>query len=174
MKQRPLPQLHNMNDFTELEGELKKLRPLRPSSGLVVRVELALADAGKIADRIVTPHRFRVNWIALSVSVAAAAGILILARVDYHPAAARQMASAAPVLEPSAARSPSYQAQGLTRVVYNQSDEGLIFPRGGEEPVRRIRTMKRETLHWQDRRSGAQLQVSYPTEEVRLIPVSGQ
>jgi hypothetical protein len=162
-----------MNDFTELERELKKLRPARPSSGLMVRVELALADAGKISDNVVTPHRFRVNWIALSAGVAAAATILILARVDYHPAAATQMASAAPVLQPSAVRLPSYQASGLTQVVYDKRDEGLIFP-GGEEPVRRIRTTKRETLQWQDQRSGARLQVSYPAEEVRFIPVSGQ
>ena len=163
-----------MNDFSELEAELKKLRPLRPSSGLLVRVEMALADAGRISDHVVTPHRFRVNWIALSVGVAAAAMILVLARVDYHPAAATQMASAAPVLQPSAVQLPNYQAAGVTQVVYNKTDEGLIFPPDGEEPVRRIRTMKRETLHWQDRRSGAQLQVSYPAEEVRLIPVSGQ
>jgi hypothetical protein len=29
-------------------------------------------------------------------------------------------------------------------------------------------------LRWRDRQSGAQLAVSYPTEEVTLIPVSGQ
>jgi hypothetical protein len=163
-----------MNDFSELEGELKKLRPLRPSTGLLVRVEMALADAGKISDHVVTPHRFRVNWIALSVGVAAAAMILVLARVDYHPAAATQMASAAPVLQPSAAQLPNYQAAGLTQLVYDKRDEGLIYPAGAREPVRRIRTMKRETLQWRDHRSGAQLQVSYPAEEVRLIPVSGQ
>lgn len=163
-----------MNDFAELEGRLKKLRPVRPSSGLLVRVEMALADAGKISDRVVTPHRFRVNWIALSAGVAVAAAILIVARVDYHPTTATQMASAAPVLQPNAAQLPSYQASGLTQVVYQKRDEGLVFPAGDEQPVRRIRTMKRETFHWQDQRSGAQLQVSYPAEEVRLIPVFGQ
>lgn len=163
-----------MNDFAELESELKKLRPARTSTGLMVRVEMALADAGKIRDKVITPHRFRVNWIGLGVGVAVAASILMLARVDYHPPAATQMASAAPVLQQSAARLPSYEVHGLTQVVYNRRDEGLIFRAGASEPVRRIRTMKRETLQWQDERSGAQLQVSYPTEEVMLIPVSGQ
>jgi hypothetical protein len=161
-----------MNDFSELESELKKLRPARPSSGLFVRVQVALADAGKISDNVITPHRFRVNWIGLGVGVAIAATILVLARVDYHPTRINGMASAAPVLQQSTA--PNYQASGLTQVVYNKRDEGLIFPAGGEEPKRRIRTMRRETLHWQDQRSGARLQVSYPAEEVRLIPVSGQ
>jgi hypothetical protein len=163
-----------MNDFSELESELKKLRPARSSSGLLVRIEVALADAGKIADKVITPHRFRVNWIGLGVGVAVAATVLILARVDYHPATSKEMASAAPVLQSGAVRLPSYQAAGLTQVVYDKRDEGLIFPDGAEEPVRRIRTMKRETLNWQDQRSGARLQVSYPAEEVMLIPVSGQ
>ncbi len=163
-----------MNDFAELESELTRLRPARPSNGLLVRVEMALADAGKIRDKVITPHRFRVNWIGLGVGVAAAATVLILARVDYHPLTTHQMASAAPVLQQSAARLPDYRAAGLTRVVYNKRDEGLIFPAGSAEPLRRIRTTKRETLHWQDQQSGAQLQVSYPAEEVMLIPVSGQ
>jgi hypothetical protein len=163
-----------VNDFAELEGALKTLRPARPSNGLIVRVEVALADAGKIADKVITPHRFRVNWIGLGLGVAVAATVLILARVDYHPTATNQMASAAPVLQPSVVRLPDYRAAGLTQVVYDKRDEGLIFGTGADAPVRRIRTMKRETFHWQDQRSGAQLEVSYPAEEVRLIPVSGQ
>jgi hypothetical protein len=163
-----------MNDFTEIESELKGLRPCRPSSGLLVRVEMALADAGKIADKVITPHRFRVNWIGLGVGVAVAATVLILARVDYHPTTTNQMASAAPVLQQSAVRLPDYQAAGLTQVVYGKRDEGLIFPEGAEGPVRRIRTMKRETLQWQDQRSGAQLRISYPAEEVTFIPAGGQ
>ena len=41
-------------------------------------------------------------------------------------------------------------------------------------PMRRLRTSSREILQWQDARSGAQLKVSYPAEEIVLIPVSGQ
>ena len=73
-----------------------------------------------------------------------------------------------------AAALPNYQATGLTQVVYSKHDEGLVFPPGAEGPSRRVRTAKRETLRWRDQQSGAQLAVSYPTEEVTLIPVSGQ
>ena len=34
-----------MNDFSELENDLKKLRPVRPSPVLFERVEEAMADA---------------------------------------------------------------------------------------------------------------------------------
>src|SRR5438309_2299647 len=69
---------------------------------------------------------------------------------------------------------PNYQATGLTQVVYSKRDEGLVFPPGAEGPSRRVRTARRETLQWRDRQTGAQLAVSYPTEEVTLTPVSGQ
>ncbi|HTD87967.1 MAG TPA: hypothetical protein VK850_15440, partial [Candidatus Binatia bacterium] len=101
---------------------------------------------------------------------------LIFARVDFHPNDKTKptIASATPSLQQKAAALPNYQATGLTQVVYSKRDEGLVFPAGAERPSRRVRTAKRETLQWRDRQSGAQLAVSYPTEEVTLIPVSGQ
>ena len=63
---------------------------------------------------------------------------------------------------------------GLTEVVYHTSDEGLHFPDGATEPVRRMRYHTRETLRWQNPQTGASLRVSYPSEEVVLLPVPGQ
>ena len=160
----------------ELENELKKLRPVRPSAELISRVERALADAGETGAKIIRPERFRVNWLGLGLGLAAAATFLILARVDFRPTEKTKQTnvSATPSLQQKAAALPNYQATGLTQVVYSKRDEGLVFPRGAEGPSRRVRTAKRETFQWRDRQSGAQLAVSYPTEEVTLIPVSGQ
>ena len=176
-----------MNDFSELERELKKLRPARVSAEMISRIERALADAGKSADNIMRPQSgpsvsdFRISWLGLGLGLAAAATFLILARVDLRPGdktkaepAGNTLASAAPTLEQRAAALPNYQAAGLTQVVYGRHDEGLVFPRGATTPARRVWTTKRETLRWRDRETGAQLSVSYPAEEVTLIPVSGQ
>src|SRR5438477_1781255 len=171
-----------MNDFSELESELKKLRPIRPSAELISRVASALADAGENADNIIRPRSspsgsdFRINWLGLGLGLAAAAAFLILARVDFRPTdkTKQTIASATPSLQQKAAALPNYQATGLTQVVYSKRDEGLVFPPGALEPSRRVRTTKRETLQWRDRQTGAQLAVSYPKEEVTLIPVSGQ
>jgi hypothetical protein len=166
----------------ELESELKKLRPMRPSSELMSRVESALADAGESTAKVIRPQSrpsgsdFRINWLGLGLGLAAAATFLIFARVDFRPTdkTKQTIASATPSLQQQAAALPNYQATGLTQVVYSKRDEGLVFPPGAEGPSRRVRTAKRETLRWRDRQSGAQLAVSYPTEEVTLIPVSGQ
>jgi len=160
----------------ELENELKKLQPVRPSAELISRVERALADAGETGAKIIRPERFRVNWLGLGLGLAAAATFLILARVDFRSTEKTKQTnvSATPSLQQKAAALPNYQATGLTQVVYSKRDEGRVFPPGAEGPSRRVRTAKRETLRWRDRQSGAQLAVSYPTEEVTLIPVSGQ
>jgi hypothetical protein len=167
-----------MNEFLELETELRRLRPLRPSSGLLVRIEVALADAGKVSDHAITPHRFRVNWIGVAAGLAVAAAFLLLARVDFHPGVKPSVATVttatATNAPPQNVVAPNYEAAGLTQVVYSKQDEGLVFPSGAAEPLRKMRWNKREILSWQDRRSGAQLRVSYPAEEVKLIPVSGQ
>jgi len=165
-----------MNDFAELENELKKLRPVQPSPDLISRIEQALANGGTSADNVIRPERFRVNWFGLGLGLAAAATFLIFARVDFRPTDKTKqiIASATPSIQQKAAALPNYQATGLTQVVYSKRDEGLVFPPGALEPSRRVRTAKRETLQWRDRQSGAQLAVSYPTEEVTLTPVSGQ
>ncbi len=62
----------------------------------------------------------------------------------------------------------------LTQVVYDRKDEGLHYTEGQDEPMRRVRSRKRETVQWKNPQTGASLRVSYPTEEVTLIPVVGQ
>ena len=172
-----------MNDFSELERELKKLRPTQPSAELASKIERALADAEAERGNIVRPETrrfgsdFRISWVGLGLGLAAAATFLIFARVNFRaPDKSKQttLASATPTLQQKAAALPNYQPAGLTQVVYGRHDEGLVFPRGATQPSRRVWTTKRETLRWRDRETGAQLAVSYPAEEVTLIPVSGQ
>jgi hypothetical protein len=89
-----------MNDFSELEAELKKLRPAQPSAGLVARIEEALSESGA-EDKIIRPERFRVNWVSVGFGLAAAALLLVFARVHIerrqHPAQAIARSSPVPV-----------------------------------------------------------------------------
>lgn len=168
-----------MSDFSELEAELKQLRPATISPELVTRIEHALAEASAATPTagILPRPKTRVNWFALGLGVAGAAAFLLLAGVDTNQPAAKQPTVAA--LAPAPAASATQPAtgfipDGLTRVVYNTRDEGLVYPTNATEPVRRVRSRSRETLQWKDPGTGASLRVSYPTEEVELIPVSGQ
>jgi hypothetical protein len=70
--------------------------------------------------------------------------------------------------------SEKFVPAGATRVVYNTRDEGLHFTDGSHQPLRRVRYQARQTWQWRSTTTGASLRVSYPSEEVVLIPVSGQ
>jgi hypothetical protein len=177
-----------MNDFSELENELKKLRPARPSPVLFARVEEAMV--GSKNDKIVRPDRFRVNYAALGFGLAAAAVLLLLAKVntDRGQESAQSIVqnSPAPETNPvvSARRggsgidgsrlSQQFIPAGATQVVYNTRDEGLQFTDRSEQPLRRLRYQTQETRQWRNPATGASLRVSYPSEEVVLIPISGQ
>ena len=176
-----------MNDFSELEAELKQLRPVAPSPELAKRIERALEEAPATttpAAGILPRPKVRVNWLALGFGLAAATAFLLLARanVDRVPERTPTIAANAPAPEIApapAAPNPDtavrgYVAEGITRVVYDRRDEGLTFPEDAEQPVRRVRSHTRETMQWRNPGTGASLRVSYPTEEVEFIPVSGQ
>jgi hypothetical protein len=171
-----------MNDFSELEAELKKLRPRPTSPDLAARIEVGLAEvsARGTATAGVLPKRrrsFRPNWIALGLGLAAATIFLLLARVSVDRPSGKSTGLAlltpAPIA-PAAKVDDAFVPSALTQVVYDRRDEGLHFTEGANEPVRRLRSKKRETMQWNNPKTGASLRVSYPTEEVTLVPVSGQ
>ncbi|HEV2842572.1 MAG TPA: hypothetical protein VGW39_14710 [Chthoniobacterales bacterium] len=169
-----------MNDFSELEAELKKLRPRAASPELTARIERGLAEvSGRTATAGVLPkaRSFRVNWSGLGLGLAAAATLLLLARVDVEQTPGKRPTVVAMTPVPFAQPVPvkdAFVPAGLTEVVYDTRDEGLHFPESGDQPVRRVRSRKRETLKWNNPQTRTSLRVSYPSEEVTLIPVEGQ
>src|SRR2546421_1590102 len=161
-----------MSDFSELERELKKLRPVQPSAELTSRVGSVLANSEEGTAKVIRPEQFRINWLGLGLGLAAAASFLIFARVDFHPneRTKQTIASATPSLQQKAAALPNYQATGLTQVGYSKRDEGLVFPAGAEGPSRRGRRADRATVQRRDRPSGAQFAAAYPAGESPLSP----
>ena len=179
-----------MNDFSELERELRKLRPAQPSPVLFERVGEALkgSRAGTKERRslvcrwggLETAH----PWWSLGFGLAAAAVLILFAAVAMERRHEHQQtvaqSSPAPKTRPVPLRtersiSPSgFVPAGGTNLVYNARDEGLHFADGSERPVRRVRYHTQQTWRWRNPETGASLRVSYPSEEIVLIPVSGQ
>lgn len=206
-----------MNEFPELENDLRALRPARPSPVLFERIEEAIAEDGKPSvasrarwswrrftgrsrghardvegqlgrakeNRTQTPFRFGIGLVA-----AAAAVVLLLARIntdqtrneDKEVAQVAPASETTPVLPAFPGRSSvdrsvssnKFVPAAATQVVYNTRDEGLQFADGSRQPLRRLRYQTRQTWQWRNPSTGASLRVSYPSEEVVLIPVSGQ
>jgi hypothetical protein len=170
-----------MNDFSELENELRNLRPVQPSPELINRIERALAEPEtSTAGVLPRERRFHFNWLSLGLGLAAAAALVLFATVQTvqleRPAIKNpNVASVTPAPAfSSATASPQFVPAGLTQVVYRTRDEGVHFPNNSQQPMRRMRSHTRETLQWHNPKTGATLRISYPTEQVSLSPVSGQ
>ena len=163
-----------MNDFFEIEQELKRLRPAQPSHAFLVRVGHAMADPEIGEDKINWPNRFRRNWIALGVGVAALFLVLAQIKTQRGEKQSERIAQSPAATEPQSTSANRFIPTGATQVVYNVRDEGLHFTDGSEGPMRRLRYQTRQTLQWRNARTGESLRVSYPSEEVVLIPISGQ
>jgi hypothetical protein len=186
-----------MNDFSELEKDLKALRPARPSPVLFERIEAAMTENCRAP---VSGARPIANWFwrfreapyrfGIGLAAAAAAVVLLIARINIDQTQ-NQNTEIAQVSPPSPTKpvlpsfsgrsgiagsmsSNKFVSSGATQVVYNTRDEGLHFADGSEQPLRRLRYQTQQTWQWRNASTGASLRVSYPSEEVVLIPVSGQ
>jgi hypothetical protein len=131
-----------------------------------------------------TPYKF-----SFGLAAAAAAVLLLLARINMEQRrpAAKNVAQMSPATETAPVLPARGQSEaegstsadqfipaGATQVVYSTLDEGLRFVNGSEAPMRRLRYQTHETLHWRNPYTGESLRVSYPSEEIVLLPVSGQ
>jgi hypothetical protein len=175
-----------MNDFSEIENELRKLRPAQPSPILFERIKEALAEPCRASVSDARRHwwRFTETPYSWGFGLAAAAVLILFAAITME----RQQGGGKEIVQisPQAQTAPlsnrgeastssdKFLPAGATRLVYNTRNEGLQFPRGSGQPLRRFRYRTHETWQWRNPTTGASLRVSYPSEEVVLIPVSGQ
>jgi hypothetical protein len=162
-----------MNDFSELEDQLRKLRPARPSADLVTRIERALAEEIPTAAVLPRERRFHFNWFSLGLGLAAAAALVLFAFLRFQQPV-KTTPSVTSTSPAPAILNDQLVPAGLTQVVYHTRDEGLHFPNSSTEPMRRVRSHTRETLQWRNPKTGATLRISYPKEQVSLTPISGQ
>jgi hypothetical protein len=171
-----------MNDFSELEAQLKALKPAPLREAFVARVENAMSEpaTADTADKIIRPVQFQRKWL-IGLGLAAAAALLLLVRVNFQtPQTEKRVAGSKPLptvapVESSRRTLPNeFLPTGSTQVVYHQHDEGLLFAQNSEQPMRRLRSITQETLQWKNPATGASLSVSYPSEQVELVPISAQ
>ncbi len=157
-----------MNDFSDLEADLRTLRPRPATDGLLRRVELALVEtpAGGVLPQ---PSARSNGWWPLGLGLTGLTALLVLGITYFEqrpvaPAVAQQ--SVSPATTPA-----GFQPAGLSQVVYSGRDEGLFFPPDDSgAPRRRLRYETRETMRWQNAATGASVRVSYPVEQVVLAP----
>ena len=172
----------------ELENELKRLPPRRPSAGLWQKLERDLGP--EVTAETVRRYRTATNlgswkWLGWRTAGVAAALALVaaLSLVNFkepvtdeksdaiHPA---RLAVASPV-EPTQPVNPTrndrYQPVTASNVLYDLKDEGPAYV-DGDTPARRLRYRYLDTYTWKNPRGNASLKWSVPRDEIRVLPVS--
>ena len=166
-----------MNEFEDIERELRQLRPAPPSEGLQARmaeelVEKAAHTVDKRAGGILFQN-IRFRWAASFALAAAFAIIAFLSipdteQVSDTPPTAMDMAEVEiPVaLEPA---SPSkYIPVKARHVLMNAQEEGIFYI-DDHIPARKMRYRFVDSYTWKNPDDGSSLQVTVPREEVLLV-----
>ena len=143
------------DELSQLEAELKRLRPAAPSRELLARL------AGEIEPAAAAPRAKRAWWLwAGALPAAAALAVFLIygrrAEVNETPASAISAGEFKPV--------------AAENVLYATRDEGLITLADGTR-ARRERLNYVDTITWQNPRTHASLKWTVPREEVRVVPV---
>lgn len=160
------------SDPDPLENALRQLRLAPTSAELASRLAHALQPAASIP-----PPRSRARatlqraspWLAWSI--AAAMTVAFFARTPPPPDARPAVAGRAMAGAPSAADAGGFQPVSSSNVLVAAQDEGLVLLDNGQ-PARKVRYEYLDTIKLLSTDSSrATVDVSFPREEIRLVPV---
>lgn len=163
----------------ELENELKRLTPRRPSSALMRALENELGREATVAaaSRYSAATSLRSwKWATWSLAgVAAALALVAVVQINRQPAkvSAPVVASTEPTVAPKPAVAPvnRYEPVKATSVLYDMKEDGAATLPDQTEG-RQVRYRYVDTYTWRNPATKASLRWSVPRDEVRLVRAS--
>jgi hypothetical protein len=170
------------DDFSDLEAELKRMRPCAPSSELQARLAATLDRPAAPAAQPVSIDRsviFRRAWRWMLWPVAVAAGVVlalvvtrqsdpVLPSADQiaHPIGGNE---AGPIAA-TTTDTDLYKPVSAENVLYDSRDEGLVTLDDGTA-AHRVFQSYLDTYTWRNPRTDASLSWTVPRDEMRIVPV---
>ncbi len=175
---------NNWNPFAmddtllELENELKRLTPRRPSAGLMQKLERELGHAAATEPTLrpsTSPSLRSWKWAMGSFAGMAAALVLVaVVQLNRRPAAASAPAVVATqTAAPKTATVPvnRYQPLRASSVLYDLKEDGTATLPDQTEG-RQVRYRYVDTYTWKNPATNASLRWSVPRDEVRVVRAS--
>ena len=168
-----------MNE-SELEEQLRSLRPVAPAAALqetiareLAHAPVAVASSERETESIVTRILHGLPW-----AIGGAAAAVVVMIVIEQPGS-RAVAEKAPephnepVNEEVAAASLEFRAETPSHEILHAVEGDVIFAEQ-EEPTRLVRVNSLERRTWLNPHTGAQIAVELPREDLLLVPVAYQ
>ena len=148
------------DELQQLEAELQRLRPRRPSPQLQASLFAKLA-----------PRRPTVWWWA---ALPLAAAVAVAFAPWFRPTEViAPVAATTPAVPLADAVPDEYRPVAAENVLYATQDEGVVTLTSGAQ-ARRVRNSYVDTITWRNPRTNASLRWSVPRDEVRVVPVNFQ
>ena len=169
------------DDFSDLEAELKRMRPRAPSSELQTSLAATLDRPNAPIATTANIHHSAIswplwNWLLGAAAAAAVALVYVNARrpgpvkpstdPTTHPASGTIVGSTPGTSAPD----DLYKPVSAENLLYDSRDEGLITLDDGTA-AHRVFQRYLDTYTWRNPRTNASLRWTVPRDEVRVIPV---
>lgn len=165
----------------ELENELKRLTPRKPSATLMRALEGELgapASSGPARGASAAAHRLPWRWTSWSLAAAAVIAFVALFQFARRPAAPAAQPSVevadTPAVKPGPAATAGanrYEPVQATTVLYDLKEDGTTLLADQTEG-RQVRYRYVDTYTWKNPATNASLRWSVPRDEVRVIRAS--
>ena len=165
------------NSLDELENELGRLTPRRPSAGLMDRLEhdLGAGSAAPVAPKYTSATSLRSwKWAGWSLAGAVAAvAVLLGVRGTREPVVTSPAASPVVAIASSPAQRAvnRYEPVKASSVLYDLKEDGAATLPDQTEG-RQVRYRYVDTYTWRNPATNASLRWSVPRDEVRLVRAS--
>ena len=174
-----------MNDpIDEFEVQMRRLKPSPPASLLADRIAEELSTRSRsIPARVPAWRAFFDRWLGPtpSLSWAIAAAAVVIAAITAATLLPTQNGDSSPTArlnDPSQGTTAAGSLPEAARVQFARAvmtpqavhDDGLVQDESGAL-ARRVRYEFTDTLEWRDAKSGTQVVVSFPREEIFSTPL---
>jgi hypothetical protein len=169
----------NLNE-SELEQELRLIRPSPASAGLEEKIAAALGRRElTLAEHTPTAAILRRGaikrsvlgqwWQGLGWALAgAAAAVAVVALLEH-----RESATPSSVATAETAPASTFEPTESSEELVTAEDEGLLLD-SDQEPVRQVRYRSLERHVWVNPQTGARMEFEVPREDVRFVSVAMQ
>jgi len=169
------------DDFSNLEAELKRLRPRQPSAQLRERLGAELSQSSRASTQTpIAKIDFSWRWVFWPSMAAAAILAFTVVLRQSQPREGEQAKLVAekpaqPISSESLASSSlpkaRYKPVAAERVILAAQNEGLVTLSDGTV-ANRVRQLSVDTYTWQDPKTKDSLRWSIPREDLRVVPAS--
>lgn len=158
------------DDFSNLEAELKRLRPAAPPPALAARIDHDLSASAAPAPARTT----RAWWLWAGALPAAAAMLAVMITLAARREVTRPKIPTVAAETPAPVSEPEvFKPVAAENVLYAVADEGVVTLADGTA-ARRERLNYVDTITWKNPRTNASVRWTVPREEVRIVPVKFQ